>query len=73
MRVITAIDDWSSTVSGYDSVHEAELKTGAFPFVFGSRDAAIVLDLNAGNYTCIITGDPGTSGEVLVEVYRVPR
>jgi hypothetical protein len=71
-RVVLANDDWSSTISNYDAVRVASDKAGAFPIRFGSRDAAIVADLSAGSYTCVITGEPGTSGEVLLEVYRVP-
>lgn len=66
-------DDWSSTSVNQASVADAGAKTGAFGFAVGSRDAAVVVDLNAGNYTCIITGDTGTSGEVILEVYRVPQ
>jgi hypothetical protein len=70
---IIANDDWASTISNYDSVLDAGTKAGAFPFPFGSKDAAVVVDLTAGNYTCTISGDPGTSGEVLLEVYRLPQ
>ena len=65
-------DDWASTISNYDAVREAAMKAGAFPFNFGSRDAALVLDLGPGVYTCSVSGDASTSGEVLVEIYRVP-
>jgi hypothetical protein len=65
-------DDWSSTTSNQMTAQDAATKTGAFGFSPGSRDAALVMDLNIGAYTCMITGDPGTSGEVLLEVYRIP-
>ena len=66
-------DDWSSSASNFDNVREAATRSGAFAFSFGSRDAAIVADLSAGNYTCLVTGETGTAGEVLLEVYRVPQ
>ena len=66
---ITTNDDWSATADMIDATRKA----GAFSFQNGSRDSALVLDLAAGNYTVVITGDAGTSGEVLLEVYRVPR
>lgn len=72
-RSVVTNDDWASTISNYDAVRAAAEKSGAFPFRFGSRDAAVVADLAAGSYTCVVTGDPGTSGEVLLEVYRVPE
>lgn len=71
--VVATNDDWSSTSSNQAAVQDAANKTGAFGFIVGSRDAALVLDLNAGNYTCVISGDAGTSGEVILEVYRVPQ
>jgi hypothetical protein len=70
---ILSNDDWASTISNHDAVREAGEKAGAFPFTFGSKDAGLVADLSAGNYTCVVSGDAGTSGEVLLEVYRVPR
>jgi hypothetical protein len=66
---ITSNDDWSATADMVDATRRA----GAFPFQNGSRDSALVLDLAAGSYTVVITGDAGTSGEVLLEVYRVAR
>jgi hypothetical protein len=71
--VLLTNDNWASSISNYDTVRDAAVKSGAFPFSFGSRDAAFVAELTPGNYTCLITGDPGTSGEVLLEVYRVPQ
>jgi hypothetical protein len=65
-------DDWASTISNYDAVRDAGAKSGAFPFSFGSRDAAVVLDLVAGVYTCLAADTTGAAGEVLVECYRVP-
>jgi hypothetical protein len=66
-------DDWASTISNYDAVWNAGAKAGAFPFSFGSRDAAVVLDLVAGAYTCLVSDTAGAAGEVLVECYRVPE
>lgn len=66
-------DDWTSSASNFDTVREAATRSGAFAFPFGSRDAAIVVDLSAGNYTCLVAGEGGTAGEVLLEVYRVPQ
>lgn len=64
-------DDWSSTTANQSAVTEAAVKTGAFAFAVGSRDAAAVVDLAAGNYTCLISGEAATTGEVILEVYRV--
>jgi hypothetical protein len=37
-----------------------------------SEDAVLLAYLNAGSYTCVIFGTPGSSGNVLLEVYNVP-
>jgi hypothetical protein len=65
-------DNWSSTSSNQAIVATTGSAVGAFALVAGSRDAAAVYDLPAGAYTAVITGAPGTSGEVLLEVYYVP-
>jgi hypothetical protein len=70
-NVVAANDDWSSTAQNQSEVTAAVARTGAFAFAPGSRDAAVVVDLNPGNYTCIINGGAGTTGEVILEVYRV--
>ena len=71
--VIASNDDWSSTQANQTTVTSAAQKSGAFAYVAGSKDAAVVLDLNAGSYTFFAYGDTGTSGEILLEVYRVPN
>jgi alpha-tubulin suppressor-like RCC1 family protein len=68
-RIIGENDDWGTNEA---VVTAAVTKTGAFPFTKGSKDAALVVDLPVGAYTCVVTGDPGTTGEVILEVYRVP-
>ena len=68
-RIIGENDDWGTNEA---VVTAAVTKTGAFPFTKGSKDAATVVDLPVGAYTCVVTGDPGTTGEVILEVYRVP-
>lgn len=69
---IASNDDWSSTSANQASVIAAGSLTGAFAYAAGSRDAAVVLDLQRGAYTASITGDAGSTGEVLLEVYLVP-
>ena len=49
---------------------------GAFDLRAGSADAALVVDLAAGNpppnYTVLVRGATGGTGEAMVEVYEVP-
>ena len=61
-------DDWP-----YDNiVVSAAQQAGVFAFSPGSKDAAIVLTLNPGAYTALVTGANATSGNALVEVYELP-
>jgi sugar lactone lactonase YvrE len=46
---------------------------GAFGFPAGSRDAALVVQLNAGTtYTVQVRGSDNGTGEALIEVYELP-
>lgn len=68
-------DDWSAS----SDMTSAVIRTGAFPLLSGSRDAAILLTLPPGVYSAVVrlNAKPGTysegSGEVLVEAYVVPE
>lgn len=44
----------------------------AQPLDEGSRDAAMILTLNPGSYTFLVSGEGGTTGNALVEVYALP-
>jgi outer membrane protein assembly factor BamB len=45
---------------------------GAFPLSESSSDCALIATLTAGQYTFVVSGVGGTSGEALVEVYALP-
>jgi len=63
-------DNWSAgTAANTATISAAFAKAGAFPFAEGSRDAALVIDLNPGSYTIQVAGVGGTGGVSLVEVY----
>ncbi|MFM8337114.1 MAG: immunoglobulin domain-containing protein [Opitutaceae bacterium] len=71
-RVSTVIgqnNDWGSPASGAAALTAAATRAGAFPFVAGSADAALLTTLPPGVYSVQTTG--GT-GFVLAEVYEVP-
>lgn len=59
---------------GNDSalVQAAELATGAFTYVNGSADSAILITLPPGTYTAVLSGTGSSTGTALVEVYEVP-
>lgn len=44
---------------------------GAFSFAAGSKDAALVITLTPGAYTAQVSGNAGTTGLALLEVYDV--
>ena len=45
---------------------------GAFGFVPGAKDAAIIVSLPPGGYTVQVSGADGGTGEAIVEVYELP-
>ncbi len=42
---------------------------GAFPLTQGSLDSAVVATLAAGNYSAVVTGNGGSTGLALAEIY----
>jgi Immunoglobulin domain/Ig-like domain CHU_C associated len=68
-KMVEFNDDWGSRAA---EIIAANSIAGAFPFIADSKDAAMVVNLAAGAYTCLVTGEKGTTGEVLLEVYRLP-
>lgn len=66
-------DDWSAATTDQTNIASAAQKSGAFPYASGSKDSAIFTSLASGSYTVSISGDSGTTGEVLLEVYEVPN
>jgi hypothetical protein len=59
-------DDWDAAQSSAFS------SVGAFALTPGSKDAAVVLTLAPGSYTAQVSGNGGTTGVALVEVYELP-
>lgn len=71
---IATNDNWGDTNG--PAIAAAGASTGGFAFPAGSKDAAILLPLDAGaspkTYTPIVTGNASTTGIALVEAYEVP-
>jgi hypothetical protein len=61
-------DDWSVSPNSL-TVTQAGSLSGAFSLEADSRDAALVLTLDPGAYTTVISGVNDTTGVALVEVY----
>ncbi len=68
---ITSNNDWSDK-GDPARIRDAGSKVGAFPLDPGSKDAAVLLDLDPGSYTIKVSGVNDTTGVALVEVYEVP-
>jgi hypothetical protein len=62
---IASSDDWMNSAEMQAAVNS----TGAFPLAPGSLDAALVLTLQPGGYTVVVTGAGDTTGNVLLEIY----
>ncbi len=64
-------DNWSD--AGTLSLLNAAAKAvGAFPFAAGSQDAALVVTLDPGVYTAVVTAPAQPQGVVLLEIYQLP-
>jgi len=59
-------DDWIAADAGVFS------SVGAFALPIGSRDSAMVLTLEPGNYIVSARGFRGATGLVLLEIYELP-
>ena len=67
-EVIASNDGWG----GITSIIEASQYVGAFALDPGSQDAGIIISLGTGLYTLRISGEDGTTGVALVELYALP-
>ncbi|MCX6951138.1 MAG: hypothetical protein NTV51_02990, partial [Verrucomicrobia bacterium] len=69
-KTVATNDDWEQ------NANLAELRAATallgFPLAAGSKDAALLVALPPGAYTCVVSGVNNTSGTALVEVYEVP-
>lgn len=63
--------DWSTRPEAAETA-EAARATGAFALPAGSKDAALVVELEPGAYTVQVEAESGAGGVALVEVYSVP-
>ena len=61
-------DNWG----GGETLVSAFSAVGAFALSGNSRDAALVMTLQPGNYSVEVSGVASTTGTALVEVYEVP-
>ena len=80
-NVIAQNNDWgtplplnaSQTPATAAQISAANTASGAFPLVSGSADAVILMTLNPGAYSAVVTGANNTTGSAMVEIYEVPN
>jgi hypothetical protein len=63
-------NDWGSA-AGCPLMASTMAKVGAFPLPDGSKDAALLVQLDPGAYTVHVTGTDGATGIALIELYIV--
>jgi sugar lactone lactonase YvrE len=63
-------DDWSRVSSEGDAIEAAAGSVGAFGWTRGSKDAALLIQLQPGVYTAMVTNANSGKGVALVEVYE---
>jgi uncharacterized repeat protein (TIGR03803 family) len=66
--VLAANDNWN----GDPTITAAAAAAGAFPLSATSKDAAVIVTLNPGSYTIVVSGVAGATGVALVESYQIP-
>ncbi|PTX91566.1 immunoglobulin domain-containing protein [Opitutus sp. ER46] len=72
-KVIATNDNWGTQTSGLsaDEITVRSMPTGAFGLLPGSKDAVLLLTLEPGLYTAILSGKGDTTGTGMIEVYEV--
>ncbi len=70
--LIATNDNWESGPTSAAQISATSSQVGAFALSPGSKDAALLLTLQPGAYTVLVTGVGGTTGVVLVEIYDTP-
>ena len=64
-------DDWDADAASRTSLETAFAAAGAFAWPAGSRESALLVTLEPGNYTAQVSGKNGGTGVGLVEVYEM--
>jgi hypothetical protein len=70
-NLVASNTGWS-TNSNAAQIAAAASAVGAFALPSGSADSALLVTLQPGNYTVVVTASDGGSGAALAETYSVP-
>lgn len=65
-------DDWQLSGDTEAEIASAATQAGAFPFPRGGKDAAVILTLNPGACSAVVSGVGEAAGTAFVEVYELP-
>jgi hypothetical protein len=68
--VIAQVDNWEEAGTRAELL-DVMARVGAFPATAGSKDAMLLVDLQPGIYTAVISGREGGTGTGLAEIYAV--
>ncbi len=74
-QAVLSNNDWSTPIAGGATAAEivgATGRAGAFALTAGSRDAALLAQLDPGAYTAVVSDAGGATGVSLVEVHELP-
>ncbi len=66
-------EGWDRAPNNGQAIAAAAAANGAFPIALGSADAAVLIELNPGNYTATFKGINGSTGEILAEAYDISK
>jgi PKD repeat protein len=66
---IASNDNWEAGTSTPAQMASASVQVGAFALPAGSKDAALLVTLQPGNYTVQVTGVANSTGVALIEIY----
>lgn len=69
--VIAANDNWGDDPAKALPILQAFQTVNAFAWELGSKEAAILVSLNPGAYTAVVSGKGSSSGVALIEAYEV--
>jgi len=70
-RRLAANDNWGDDPTKIAAIAAAAAHTGAFAWATDSKDAALLVTLDPGAYTVVLSGVDGATGLALLEVYDV--
>jgi hypothetical protein len=68
---VASNDDWGRSAN-VTEIAAAATQVGAFSLGASSKDAAMLVTLQPGSYTALMSGAGGTSGVALVEIFELP-